>query len=149
MTACHRLVAATLTVSMLISGCGWHLSNYHTSKEVDHGRSAQRADSLAAQDSIAFQRAVAEERHSEALALLWKRTNAAPKPKGSAAGKVAGVAAMVAGLGLVIAANETIGNIDDTEDLGFDTDDSKTKWEIVRIAGFGAVIIGALSLALD
>lgn len=138
-----RLIALTLLFAQAVSiGCGASYKRNQTATPDD--LAVRRA---ALQDSVAFHRAVDEGRNSEALAMLWERTNRKREP--SISGKVAGVAAALAGIGLAIAANDQAGRLDDAEAAGLDTDDSKGKWEVARIAGIGAAIVGLISLAMD
>lgn len=93
----------------------------------------------ASADSIAFFEAVRSERHSEALALLWARTNAR-----ETRGEHAGIAAMVAGAGLAIIALDQISALNDLDASPFfEVDDGEYRtWHIVLGAGVAAAALG-------
>jgi len=148
---------ATESHAIGLSAAGPHdtrIALQYTPEEIRGEESAARFTAF--QDSVRFFDAVARGASAEALGILWERsqrvqTEIGPAKKSSLA-PLAGLAAMLSGLGLVIAASDQIGNLNDAIDAGQslgatnDLDSSKTKWQLARGAGLISILTGFMSM---
>jgi len=86
-------------------------------------------------DSLAFFAAVDSGRHSEALALLWAKTNA---PRSDRRARFATYAAGFAGTALFFLATDQISDLKDIDQY-IDTDDQRGTWRFVQVLGLASV----------
>lgn len=130
----RTLLTTLILTAYLLTGCASNPHRWSKWEGEDPTPEREATAKILAADSVAFFEAVAAGDNNTALAKLWARSARQPEGGGS---DLAGWAAGLAGVGLVLVASEQIRNTND--------ESSEAQWYLVAATGVATVVLASFS----